>query len=209
MLLRTLALPASLVLGAGLVGGCGAGEAIFGPETYTLHAPSTLDGYVTSAGAVLTNSTANGIAVGDNDADQGRRGFVRFNIAGLPLGAEIESAELRLAQAAVTGLPYVTLGTLRVDHVDIGAALDAVDYAAVALLANVGTLSTDATLTVKFLDVKAEILADIAAARTTSDFRLRFTTQDDGDGLFDTAHFEDMENNLATGAYPELVIVYK
>ena len=208
MTLRTLALPASLALAAGLLGGCGAGEAIFGPETFTLHAPSTLDGYVTSAGTVLSNSTANGIAVGDNDADQGRRGFVRFNIAGLPLGAEIESAELRMAQASITGLPYA-LGNVLVDHVDIGAGLDATDYAAVALLANVGTLSSDVVLTVKFLDVKAEILADIAAARTTSDFRLRFPITTDGDGLIDSAHFEDMENNLSTGAYPELVIVYK
>jgi hypothetical protein len=113
-----------------------------------------------------------------------------------------------MAQAAVTGLPYA-LGNVLVDHVDIGAALDATDYAAVALLANVGTLSTDAVLTVKFLDVKAEVLADIAAARTTSDFRLRFPATTDGDGLIDSVHFEDMENNIGTGAYPELVIVYK
>jgi hypothetical protein len=208
MTLRTLALPTSLALAAGLLGGCGAGEAIFGPETFTLHAPSSLDGYVLSTGGVLTSSSL-GIAVGDNTANAGRRGFVRFNIAGLPAGAEIESAELRMAQADVTGLPYATLGNVVVDHVDIGLVLDATDYASAALLANIGTLSSDVTLTVKFLDVKAEVLADIAAARTTSDFRLRFPVQTDLDALTDSVHFEDMENDLLTGAYPELVIVYK
>lgn len=208
MLLRHTFLPGSLALVAGLLGGCGAGAAIFGPEIQTLHAPSTLDGYVTSAGFVSTNST-NGIAVGDNAADEGRRGFVRFNIAGLPAGVEIVSAELRLAQAAVLGAPYATLGTVRVDHVDLGVGLDAGDYAAAPLLSNFAVLSSDAVLTVKVVDVKARVLADIAAARTTSDYRLRFPTASDLDGVIDSALFEDVENNNATGVFPELVIEYK
>jgi hypothetical protein len=209
MLLRNLRLPASLALVTGLLGGCGAGAAIFGPEIITLTSPSTLDGYTTSAGDVVPDSASNGIGVGDNGSDDGRRGFVRFSLVGLPLGAEIVSAELRMAQAAVTGSPYASLGDVRVDHVNIGAALDAGDHFAVPLLWDVGPLATDGALLVKTLDVTARVLADIAAGRPTSDYRLRFEVGSDLDGAVDTAHFEDIENNLGTGAYPVLVIEYK
>jgi hypothetical protein len=208
MLLRTLPLALSLSVAAGLLGGCGAGEAIFGPETFTLNAPATLDGYVVASGGVLENSTTNAIAVGDNGSE-GRRGFVRFTLAGLPAGADIQSSELRLAQAAVSGVPYGSLGDVRMDHVDIGVALDAGDYAAVALDFDIGAMSLTAALDVKVLDVTAKVIEDVAAARTTSDFRLRFPIADDGDAIEDSAHFEDMENHLFTNAVPVLVIQYK
>jgi hypothetical protein len=52
--------------------------------------------------------------------------------------------------------------------------VDKGDYSASALDA-LGSLSSDADLEYKSLDVTAAVLADIAAGRTSSDFRVSFT----------------------------------
>ena len=193
---------------AGLLSGCGAGGGLFGSSEVTTNEPSTLDGYVTSDGIVVANG-ASAMAVGDNGADNGRRGFVRFTLAGIPSGATIVEAVLHLAQADVTGAPYATLGSVRVDHMDLGAGLDAGDYAAAPLVSDVGTLSGNAALETKSLDVSSSVAADVAAGRSTSDYRLRFLVTTDFDGIIDTAHFEDMENNQASGQVPVLTVVWK
>lgn len=192
---------------AALLGGCGAGASLFGSPEIVVHQPAILDGYVTAGGFPFPTSV-NAIAVGDNGAE-GRRGFVRFSLAGIPAGAEIVSAVLHLAQADVTGAPYASLGTMRVDHMDLGVGLDGGDYLAAAFVSDIGTLSTNAVLDVKSLDVTSRVAADLLAGRTTSDYRLRFPIQNDGDVAVDSAHMEDMENNKGSGQAPLLTITYK
>jgi hypothetical protein len=208
---RTHLLRGSLALSlAGLLTGCGGGGIFFGdPETVT-NEPATLDGYVTSAGAVVAASATNGIGVGDNNANEGRRGFVRFTLAGIPSDAEIVSAQIQLFQGGLDGNPYATLGTIRVDHMDLGAGLDAGDYNAAALVSDVGTLSINWNIEAKTLDVTTSIAADLMAGRPTADFRLRFHLGNtDADGLNDTARFQDMELNLPAGTAPLLTVVWK
>lgn len=195
------------IVAAGLLTGCGGGGLTGGAPDVVVNAPSTLDGYVTSAGGVLTTAST-GVAVGDNAGNDGRRGFLRFSLGAIPPGATITSAVLRVAQANVSGIPYPVLGSLHVDHVDIGLALDGADYAAPALSFDIGTLSTDPTLTLRSLDVTGRVLADRAALRTTSDFRLRFNLGTDGDSFEDSTHLEDLENSQGTGQAPVLVITY-
>jgi hypothetical protein len=74
-----------------------------------------------------------------------------------------------------------------VDHIDQLAGLDIADHASLALTANVGTLSPDATLAIKVLNVTAQVAADRAALRGKSDFRLQFTTSPSVDGGPDSA----------------------
>lgn len=203
--LAALALP-----GCGGSGGSGGGGV---PVPVTVVIPSTLarDGDIRSEGTV--NTAGAGLFVGDIDGiipGASSRAVVGFDLtaAGIPAGATIQTATLSLEQNVGTGSPYTDLGNVLVDHVDLGLAVDATDYAANTLLAGFGTLSTDATLGVKTLDVGARVQADLTAGRTSSDFRLRFATDTDGDGNTDVAYFVDTENAFALGQPPLLKVVY-
>ncbi len=116
---------------------------------------------------------------------------------------------LRMHQSAVIGAPYATLGSVIVDHVDIGLTLDAADFGAAALQAGVGLLSSDATVGPKSLDVTSQVLADIAAARPRSGFRLRFPVASDADAADDFAQFNDGEDSFGNGLLPFLIVSYE
>jgi hypothetical protein len=191
-----------------LLAGCGAAEfGSPGPEFVVLPSVPGVDGYTTSA-AFVSTAGANAIAVGDNAGDDGRRGFVRFDLSAIPAGATVLSAVLHLYQGDIDGVPY-GLGSVRVDHIDVGAALDAGDHFAAAIALDIGVLSTDNVLEWKTLDVTAAVAADVAGVSPTSDFRLRFPVGTDGDGVLDTAMFEDAEGHLATGLFPTLSVTYQ
>jgi hypothetical protein len=103
------------------------------------------------------------------------------------------------------------LGNVIVDHLDYGTSLDGSDYNLAALLANAGTLSTDATIQYKTLDVTALVQADRSASRPRSQFRLRFSIRDsDNNGVDDFAAFGDAELSCClTDSLPQLVINYR
>jgi hypothetical protein len=170
--------------------------------------PAVLDGFVTDDGFVDT-ATSSAVAVGDTDGtfDNYARGFVRFDRSSLPPGATVVSATLRLHQSAVTGAPYATHGDVLVDHVDIGTSLDAGDFGALPLIPALGTLSDDAGIESKDVDVTAAVLADVLAGRTTSDFRLYFPLPTDGDGAEDYVQFDDVEGHFGDGV-PVLEVEY-
>lgn len=67
------------IVAAGLLSGYGGGGLTGGAPDVVVNAPSTLDGYVTSAGGVLATAST-GVAVGDNAGNDGRRGFLRFSL---------------------------------------------------------------------------------------------------------------------------------
>jgi hypothetical protein len=185
--------------------GSGGGNPLF---TVVSASDGAVDGFVTNPTFV---DTTHRIAVGDTDAGfmNVARGFVHFPLAGIPAGATILVADLRLFQSAVFGTPYGTHGPLVVDHVDTGGMLDGADFAAPALLAHAGTLSDDTAIAYKTLNVTAQVQDDLTAGRTHSDFRLRFTLDSDADAVDDYVEFNDGEDSAANGMLPLLVILYQ
>jgi hypothetical protein len=185
--------------------GCGGDGAGTTTATFT---PSTDATIQSDATIVLAGPLAN--TVGDTAGNLGQRVAVRFGIAPfLPAGAVVTSATLQLRQAAVAGAPFAPLGAVVVDRVDFGLGVDGNDFNPPGATA-IGTLSPDATLGVKSLDVTAAVQADVAAGDLTSDFLIRFAIAfTDNDGVVDSVSFEDAENDLGTGTAPTLVVTYQ
>lgn len=191
----------------GSCGGSGGGPPSPTPVVATLF--SSQEGSVEAVG----NNFVGGLVCGDNNANPSGggpyRAFLTFSLS-LPSGAAVTSAVLHLRQANVAGNPYTDLGTVLVEHVDYGASAPfKTNFAQAALDATGGTLSANSTLEDKALDVTASVQADLAAARTRSQFRLRFTPLDgNADGQDDLATFENATNDQGTTEVPRLVVTY-
>lgn len=176
--------------GSGGTGGDNPPGGTPGLVSLDLQADLVNTGFATSAAQFQGGGT---LQVGDDPTNASFRGLVRFPIGQIPAGATVTVASLRCSQTGVTQAPYAALGVIVVDRVDLGPALDGADHGSVALTPNVGQLSGDATLAVKVVDVTAAVVADLAAARATSDFRLAFTTPTDGDNQPDRATFSAIQ----------------
>lgn len=204
----------STLLGAGFValgalglaqcGGGGGG----GPTTSVFGSDGGVDGVVTSAGLVFETGTP--VIVGDDTADTRAHGFYRFVHAAIPAGATILSASFAPYQFQVNGSPYSSLGFsggLLVDHVDLGADLDASDYASVPL-AILGTISTSTAIGYLALDVTAEVQVDVDAGRDTTDFRLRFFIDSNFDNTADSVYLSDAEDTGGVGFLSRLLVTW-
>lgn len=133
------------------------------------------------------------------------RAFVGFDISSIH--STIVSATLRIYQAEITeGAPYTALGNLIVDHVNFGTSLSSADFTGNTLTNNIGTISNNANIEWKTLDVKDYVQADINAGRTSSQFRIRFTNDTAVDENWIT--LEDADDYCDTGNKPELVVTY-
>jgi hypothetical protein len=178
----------------------------------TIVSTASLDGWVQSDG--FANADRGGPGTGDLDSRAagglGERQFYSFDLSSLPPTAQVTSAVVRLFQATVIGSPYGSLGNVVVDHLDYGTSLDGSDYNLAALLADVGTLSTDAVIQYKTLDVTARVQADRSAGRPRSQFRLRFSIRDsNNNGVDDDALFGDAELSCCLiDSLPQLVVTY-
>lgn len=137
------------------------------------------------------------------------RGFASFDLKDMPKNATIQEAILRLYQAKIVGSPYSEGGKLKVDHLTYGDTLDSKDYAMAALTSGFVTLSTNAKVEWKEADVTARLKDDIANARSLSQFRIHFETENvGGNATGDFAYFESVDNSEGTGNIPQLVIKY-
>ncbi len=200
--------------GGGSGGGSGGGGG--GPVVgnLTIVSDAAQDGYLAylDAAAPRSRNLVNSIGAGDNDAyvrRQSLRGFVTFDLRALPPGARITSATVRVYQSSVVGSPYAKLGYLRLDHVDYGATLDYDEFGLPILGGStVGNISDEPTLGWKSLDVTERLQADLDAARTRSQYRLRFGLRYNNDATNDWARFEDGEMSQGTVNPPLLVITY-
>jgi len=195
-----------LVLGA-VAAGCGSsGSSGSAPVTVTLFSDPGLDG---TAGTLNFSSSAGLPTAGDNGA-QAFQGFVSFDLSTLPPGAVVISATVTVAQVFVFGDPYADHGVVVLDHVDYGDVLDSSDYGTPSLTADVGVASSDSSIGATLIEATAEVAADLAAARTRSQFRLRFSLLDtDGDATADQALFEDGEDSNGSGMVPTLEVTYQ
>ncbi len=161
----------------------------------------TLDGYTRSDN---TASDFGSPATGDKDASYlsnvGWRQLYSFDVASMPATATIMSATLRLYQCNIAGLPYAHLGNVLVDQVDYGNTLSAGAYNGMTVVSNIGTLSTTPTLGYRSLNVSARLQDDLSAARTASQYRLRFSLLDRfTNGTDDYVQFTDADDSLCAG----------
>ena len=211
MLRNALAISAALILTA-----CGGGSLELVPSDQTIGIPANgnRSGYVKSDGDVYKTATSNlYIRVGDYFDNKFARGFLSFPISGIPAGATILEANLYVTQQSVTNTPYAQLGgQILVDHVKLGAALSSGDFStagASTITNSIGIISLDDVLEQKGLDVLPEVLADIAAARNNSEFRMRFPVGTNNDNGTDWARFNTPEDKAGNGTVPVLVIRYE
>lgn len=175
-------------------------------KTKIISSKDTLDGFRSSnAGG---NSTID-IRAGRN-VNLVTRGFVSFDLSGIPSGATIKKATLRLYQSKIpAGNPYGVGGNLKVDHLVYGDSLDDADYSAPALSSSFATLTANATVEWKDADVTDRVKDDIANARSRSQYRIHFSTENTGgDVIGDFAYFEAAENSNGSGNTPQLVVEY-
>ncbi len=142
-----------------------------------------LDGLATSTGVV--NTIAGLTIVGDNGAGLFIRAFYSFDLSLLAPEDVVTGAVMRIFQSDLAGDPYKTLGTVTVDHLVYGGTLDAGDFGLAALTADIGTLSDNDVIEYKNLPVTEMVRADRAANRSLSQYRVRFTTDDNGDAVAD------------------------
>jgi len=174
-------------------------------QTMTLSAASSLDGFQSSNGG---GNAGIEIRAGRN-VNLITRGFVSFDISGIPTGKTIEEATLRLYQTSVTGNPYGVGSSLKVDHLDYGSSFENADYSASSLSSSFGTLTSNATLEWKDLIVTDRLKADISSGRTRSQYRLHFAIENQGgDVTGDFANFESANNSTGSGNTPQLVVKY-
>lgn len=169
------------------------------------------DGFVYSADGGFTGGASTGldIRVGDDSADRTRRGFLSFELNGVPPGATIVSATLEVSQEMTQGAPYFLGPDLLVDHVELGGALGLSDFASPPLHPAFGVLSSLNTDEVKSMDVTAMVQDDIDNGRTYSEYRLWFPSATNNDGAFDAAYFNAAEDSHGSGLVPVLIVEWQ
>jgi hypothetical protein len=162
-----------------------------------------LDGYRGSNGF---GSNGLYILVGKN-VSVIQRGFVSFDLSGIPSDATIESATLRLYQTKVVGTPYSSGGDLKIDHLDYGDSLGNEDYGASAISADITTLTNNAAVEWKDADVTDALKNDLSNGRSNSQYRLHFNNEAMGSAS-NLAYFESADNSEGTDNLPQLVVKY-
>lgn len=168
-----------------LAGGCGGGGgASDDTPARVLPAELGFSGYATSAGGYQLNFAP---LVGDGAGLISRRALVRFDLSEVPSRAQVLEATLRVFQVGTTGAPYTDFGDMVVDHVRMGAALDGTDFDGGTLSPAFAVAFTGPAQGYRSLNVTAQVAADLAAGRTTSDYRFLFPDAPGPDELEDAA----------------------
>ena len=186
-------------------------------KTMVLTADRSLTGWFRSDGLFGTPGGTGGIVLVGDTGIWGLRGFLGFNIGGIPADAEILAAELSVwhFKGPAQGSPYADLGNLLIDYVDIGSSLDLDDYRVLALESDIAVLSDAPTEGLRTADVTkqlqtARVLADLAAGRPVISFRVRFPKETDGDVTqTDAVNLNGLDDPRSNGVLPTLTVEYR
>jgi hypothetical protein len=192
-----------------IIAGCPAG-----PKTAVLESTAALDGEVTAGGAVSTGGEE--VNVGDTVNGTGSRGFFSFDVSGIApadtADFTVDRVVLKLTMTDWFGFPIDELGNVVVELVEYGTALDASDFGTAALGSSV-ILAADAVMLTDYeADLTSPVSAYIASGDTDSllrwQFRIRHTTESNGDDSIDETEWGAAEN---TGDIyrPELTVTYR
>jgi hypothetical protein len=182
------------------------------PQTVVLKSESSLDGYRLNDGS---GSTTEDILVGngqmvDPTGELVARGFISFDLSGIPAGAAVENVELRFYQKAIQGDPYGKLGNLVLERVQYGASLDDSAYNTPAL--DSATLAVQASPGAWYVlsdpEIASWVQSSLQSGRTRLQLRLQFRQETDGDGLEDWVSIEPGGGALGSRNSPQLTITY-
>lgn len=186
--------PRPLVLCLLLASGCGGGGGGGGPPpppVFQVEIPQHDFGSIWMDGATPAPNPGLDLAVGDTADPHAGRVVLRFRLDGLPSGAVIQKATLRVPRTKVHGNPS-TLGDLLVDHIhwplnlpsgpELFAQHTLAGAFAVMVPPSFVQIGQPAILTV---DVTTQLNADQLAGRNTSGFRLGFSNPTSNNGSTD------------------------
>jgi hypothetical protein len=197
------------VLGLAGCGGGGSGKSV----TLVLDPMPDISGFMSATGDQF-ETNVDSVLIGDltlgmGGGEEGMRILLSFDIASIPAGARVESARLRLRQGVLSPTsPYPLLGSVVVDQVVYGTVLDLGAYdRSFPVNQGFATLSDNGNLEDKETDVTPAVLLDRMEMRTQSQFRLRFTTETNGDDLGEFAEFEGPF--LGATHHPVLIVTYR
>lgn len=182
------------------------------PVTVTLVSEGPLDGYRLSDG---TGSNSTDILVGNGDieiptGELVARGFLSFDLSDVPVGATIESAELRFYQKEIEGDPYEKLGNLVLEHVYYGASFDDGAYDTPALATAVLDMETSAPAWYILSDptLMNWIQSSLVTGLARQQFRLQFSQETDGDGQEDWIAIQSGGGILGSRQASQMIITY-
>ena len=208
------------------LGGLGAANGNFtSGESYTVSTPSngtlTLNSVAADDGWILEstessnlggsiNTNANTIDVGDDKANKQYLGILHFDTSSLPDNAVITSVTLRVQRQGITGTdPFTTHGSLVLDvqkpYFGTTAALLVSDFESLAGQSVVSTFDPIPANNWYSAIVDSAGYAYIDMTGTTQ-FRLRFTMDDDNDRRADFIKF--FSGNATAASRPQLIIEY-
>ncbi len=178
--------------------------------TVTLVSQAGLDGYLIGGQG---SYVADEIRIGNIDSTSGERvfrGFLSFDLSGIPAGATIESAQLRFFQVRIRGNPYEKLGEFLLKHVDYGLSLNTEDWDGPELgsITLPSVPSPNAWYTLSGEPLIAWLSQDLAAGRASFQLRQQFSTETDGDDSADYVQLESGDNTFGTGNVPVLIVTY-
>ncbi len=207
----------ALLLAPAILAGCGSSrgnraEILPPPTEVTIGSDALRTGSVDAEGRTGPGGP---VAVGVDDSGRAPsrfvvlRGMCSFPLSQIPAGASIVEAKLLIGQVIISGAPYAGLGgAVLVDHVDIGAALDASDFDSTPIESNVGVLSTDPAIETKSMDVVSALQTAVDSGASNLDLRLYFGVS--GGASLGIALFNDTSDIYGMGAQrPTLVVSYR
>ncbi|MEK6754199.1 MAG: DNRLRE domain-containing protein [Chloroflexota bacterium] len=214
------------ILDAGLspLGGIGAGNGNFiTGEVYTVDKTTTLiiksvgvnDGWVlesteTSGVGGSLNSTVTTFILGDDAANKQYRAILHFDTSSLPDWVVITSVTLKIQkQGGIGSNPFTALGSLAVDirkpYFSSSVGLTTNDFQAAASQASVATFNETPVGNWYNTALNAAGISNINLTGTTQ-FRLRFTTDDNNDLGAD--YFTFSSGDAGAANRPQLIIEY-
>lgn len=190
------------------------GEAYTIKKTLTVQSVGTYDGWVlesteTSGVGGTMNSAATTFNLGDDASNRQYVGILHFDTSSLPDTAVVTSATLKIKKYSLTGTnPFTILGNLMVDmrKPSFGAVDLAVgDFQAAAGKVAVAVFGTPVNNWYSaVLNSSGRNYINLTGA---TQFRLRFTTDDNNNGVADYMKFYSGDHGNA-GVWPTLVIEY-
>jgi hypothetical protein len=182
------------------------------PETVTLKSEGSLDGYWLNDGS---GSSSEDILVGNGDevdpiGELVARGFMSFDVSGIPAGSTIDSVELRFYQKEIQGDPYDKLGNLVLEQVDYGSSLGDSAYNTPALASALLDMQTDPGTWYIISDptILSWVQSNLEAGRSRFQLRLQFRQETDGDRLEDWVAIEPGGGILGSRNAPQMTITY-